>query len=478
MAACAPASRSARSYRVNLSDKHELAEWVEHTFGVRLVEGSCCAGHASPLDAFAAAYFAENPVVVWKASRGLGGKTVMLALLGLTKAVTLGTGVTLLGGSGEQSQRVMGYMTGTDSNLSDQFWNHPTAPRQLIRKEITRRTSLRNGGWIHALMASTRSVRGAHPSTVLLDEIDEMTREIYHASTGQAMGQVDKVAGNRIAAQMVLSSTWHKAEGTMTYVLEQARLKRWPVFSWCYKETLLGWLDEETVEEKRAQVPTAVFHVEHDLNEPSPERRSIPTEAMHKAFRPHLGQIEVGDADGEIVLEEPEKGALYATGTDWAKDVDWTWIFTYRADRHPAELVAFERTGRLPWPLMVEKLNARVEKYPGQSSHDATGLGKVVTDYLTVASEPFDFVGKQRTDLISGYLLALEHGKIVHPVIDLMESEHKFADNEALFSPTKHLPDTIAAAALGWRAVERARGSDVKAATKAHRRARRRRGEE
>lgn len=803
MAAAARASvlpgLEARSYRVSLSTKQELAEWVEHTFGVRLVAESCCTGHCAPLDAFAAAYFADDPVTVWKASRGLGGKTVMLALLGLTEAVTLGAGVTLLGGSGEQSQRILSYMTGQDSNLGDHFWNHPAAPRGLVKREISRRTSLKNGGWIHALMASARSVRGPHPARVRLDEClagwtsiatdrgiiplrevrrgdlvwgwngarltrgvvrharymgtrqtftvrfdngstitgtgnhkilgsdrgvwlridqlsvgaevvgatmqpvrrtapwprpqqdrplpfllgrgkaprqatapalqlwsgdqsrvqglssllsqeacggqgtlhelwqaaeaarhpalstvlfelskqgrhdaedgggegdgsqdprarlsgrtadggvaqpdgngirtfradgaldprlctarpagrdrsswfllarqaerdssgwtqaryvgttgldgavcthgpdaqvvrvvgidtgpaipvydltvptlhsfvaggvvvhncDEMTREIYNASTGQAMGHDDPVTGRRIAAQLVASSTWHNPEGTMTYILEQARLKGWPLFEWCWRETLTGWLDEETVAEKRAQVPAAVFRVEHDLQEPSPERRAIPDEAMRSAFRPHLGRIEIGDAvEGEVVLEEAEKGGLYATGTDWAKDVDWTWILTYRADRHPAELVAFERTGRLPWPIMVEKLNDRVGRYQGQSSHDATGLGKVVTDYLTVQSEPFDFVGKQRTDLISGYLLALEHEKIVNPVIDLMVTEHRFADNEALFTAAKHLPDTIAAAALGWRAVQRARGADIGAAREAHRRARRRMREE
>ena len=97
---------------------------------------------------------------------------------------------------------------------------------------------------------------------------------------------------------------------------------------------------------------------------------------------------------------------------------------------------------------------------------------KVVADYLTVDSEAFTFVGKERTDLLSSYIQAMEHGKIVNPVINLMYDEHKFADNAALFSATKHLPDTIAAGALAWRAAVRARGADIGAARKARARAR------
>ncbi len=161
-----------------------------------------------------------------------------------------------------------------------------------------------------------------------------------------------------------------------------------------------------------------------------------------------------------------EPTGLYATGTDWAKAVDWTWILTYRVDRHPMELVAFRRTGRLPWPIMVEHHCERVKKYGGQSSHDATGGGTVVNDYLTVDSEGFVFVGKARTQLLSDYTLALEHGKIVNPAIDLMRAEHEFADLAALYG-AKHLPDTIAAGALAYRAAVRARGADVGRARKA-----------
>jgi hypothetical protein len=461
------------AYRVEIKTVDELRAYVGETWGVWIPNERCCEDHQTPMEAFAASYFGEDPVVIWHASRGLGGKTVLLALLSLTEATTLGAGVTLLGGSGEQSIRVLQYMQGVDPNLRDAFWNAPGAPRELLKREVGRRTMLRNGGQVTALMASTRSVRGPHPQRVRLDEADEMDMAIYTAATGQAMGRVDEVTGKRIAGQMTISSTWHEPDGTMTFLLKEARKKRWPVFQWCYKENLRGWLDEETLAEKRAQVTKAVFGVEFDLQEPSPERRVMLPETMALTFKRILGEIDVADDwVGELTFEEPAPEGLYATGTDWAKDVDWTWILTYRVDRHPIELVAIRRCGRMPWPIMVEYHCERVKKYGGQSSHDATGVGKVVADYLTVDSEPFTFVGKERTDLLSAYIQAMEHGKIVNPMLNLMVAEHKFADNAALFSQAKHLPDTIAAGALAWRAAVRARGADIGSARKARARAR------
>ncbi len=227
------------TYRVEIMTVEELRAYVGETWGIWIPDQRCCEDHQTPMEAFACSYFGEDPVVIWHASRGLGGKTVLLALLSLTEATTLGAGVTLLGGSGEQSMRVIEYMQGLDPNLQDAFWNAPNAPRELLRRQVGRRTTLRNGGQVTALMASTRSVRGPHPQRVRLDEADEMDWTIYTAATGQAMGRDDPVTGRRIAGQMTISSTWHEPDGTMTELLKQARKKRWPVFQWCYKENLI-----------------------------------------------------------------------------------------------------------------------------------------------------------------------------------------------------------------------------------------------
>jgi hypothetical protein len=66
------------------------------------------------VQAFADAYFGRNSIndsgltdiALWHGSAGLSGKSFMLAVLGLTKALLLGTDVNLLGGSFEQSKNI------------------------------------------------------------------------------------------------------------------------------------------------------------------------------------------------------------------------------------------------------------------------------------------------------------------------------------------------------------------------------------
>ena len=150
-----------------------------------------------------------------------------------------------------------------------------------------------------------------------------MSWDIYTAATGQAMGREDPVTGKRINGQMTISSTWHEPDGTMTELLKQARKKRWPVFQWCYKENLRGWLTEETVAEKRAQVTRAVFQVEYDLQEPSPERRVMLPESDDyiEAAIFEREALMVGDEiEGPAIVEQLDTTTLIEPG--WRASVE------------------------------------------------------------------------------------------------------------------------------------------------------------
>lgn len=284
----------------------DLWHWVRVVLGVEIPRYACCDAHTPPFEAFAEAYFARSSVAIWHASRGLGGKSFLLALLSLTEAITLGAAVSLLGGSGEQSERVHAYMTGEHPNAREKFWNAPAAPRFLIRSDPTKRTSdLVNGGEIKALQASQRSVRGPHPHRLRLDEIDEMRLEIFDAAMGQPMGDYER----GIEPQTVASSTHHHPDGTMTEVLRRAIEKGWSVHEWCYRCNLRehgGWLHEREVEHKRRQVSDAMFRIEYDLQEPSPESRAILPEAVEALFDKDLGEYD-GAAGRKIVLVPPEE---------------------------------------------------------------------------------------------------------------------------------------------------------------------------
>lgn len=243
----------------------------------------------------------------------------------------------------------------------------------------------------------------------------------------------------------------------------------------CYKETEQGWLDAAEVEGKRQDVTVVMWNVEYDLQEPSPESRAIMPEAVAAMFCTSLGQF--SGSNGEYIEIEPPLAVCsacgllaefgdecpechshdvelipYVTGADWARKTDWTIIPTLRLDVQPARVVAFERCGRLPWPVMVSKLDARLARYGGQAYHDGTGLGDVVDGYLEHDAEGFIMVGRARSALLSNYISAVERNEVESPDITFMHNEHKYASVDDVYG-SGHLPDSIAAMALAWRGV-------------------------
>ena len=420
---------------------------LELAIGFRVPNVRACDGHTSPFEALADAFFARAPVSVWKGSRGLAGKTMLMGGLSWAEGALLGAKVMTLGGSGQQSARVLEALSG--------FWAHPNAPRHLLASEpAARHMRLRNGGTITALMASQTSVRGPHPQRLRIDEVDEVDMPILDAALGQAMSSPE------VPSHVVLSSTHHHADGTFTEVLKRAAERGWPVYEWCWRETLEphGWLSEEQVRRTRATMSKQAWENEVELGEPSPDSRAIDTEAVTTMFTRELGEWD-GANDEYIEVEPPllekdeESGKIptYATGADWATKKDWTIITTLRTDVRPMRLVAFERKGRMPYPVMIDALNARLARYPGPASHDATGVGVAVSGYLTHWVENLTLVGRHRTELLSEYIAAVERGEIVAPLIVFAEREHRTASVEDVYGPG-HLPDTICSGALAYRA--------------------------
>ena len=415
---------------------------VKRLWNVEIPDIQVCPEHCTPWKAFSDAFFARAPVTVWKASRGFGGKTFSLAVLGLSESVLLGAEVNILGGSGEQATRVHEYM--------GRWWDLQTAPRQLLASDPSKReTRLTGGNYVRALMASSRSVRGPHPSRLRCDEIDEMDLAILDAALGQPM------ATNGVPAQTVLSSTHQYADGTMTEVLKRAGDRGWPVYQWCLKESLQphGWLPLEEVDRKRNEVTDAMWASEYELQEPSPESRAINPAKVAFMFVKDTGKgggVYEGAVRQYIEHEPPDPKGKYISGADWARKQDWTIIVTFRADCKPARLVAFERLGREPWPAMIARLDDRLKRYPGLAAHDATGVGDVVSGYLKSEVMPILMVGRDRTDLLTEYIAAIEREEIVSPLIRCMEAEHRLASTDDVYG-SGHLPDTIAACALAWK---------------------------
>lgn len=428
----------------------DLDAFLWDYFQVRLPNKRCCKGHRTPHEAFHHAYFAESPISIWKASRGFGGKSFTLALLALTEALTLRADVNILGGTGEQSKRVLEAIT--------RLWEVPTAPRAALTTEPGgQKQKLIWHNRIVALMASQASVRGPHPQRLRMDEVDEMKIGILDSALGQPMSK------GWVKLQVVLSSTHQYPDGTMSEMLKRAGINHWPVFEWCYRENMEphGWLGQAEVDMKRAILTARMWDTEIELQEPSSEGRAIDTEAVEARFRTDL--VLEPPVGPELVNGELKQVAKYSHGADWAKKKDRTVIVTIRKDCRPMRVVAIHTVNREPWPLMASYLDERVAAYGGTSIHDNTGLGQVVHDLLRHESEAFNMIGRDRADLLSEYVKAIEAAELewprdeTNPHLELAYSEHKYATQDDLYkSGEGHLPDTIAAAALAFRAASKA----------------------
>jgi hypothetical protein len=443
----APASTRAYQFDLPIQTEGELELFLLLTTGFRIPKVRVCENHCSPWEAFCDAYFCRSgPVSVWKAARAFGGKTFTLGLLSWVEVITQMVDVNVLGGSGEQSTRVHEY--------TQQFWQHPNAPSHLLLSDPTmKQTRLSNGANIRTLMASQASVRGPHPVKLRCDEVDEMEIEILNAALGQPMSK------GEIKAHTVLSSTHQYAMGTMTEVLQRAADNDWPVFQWCFEETSQphGWLPVHDIELKKQTVPKAVWDNEFCLQDPAPDIRAINTEKVLLAFRRSLGEFAGGNQE-YIEIEPPDPEGEYSTGADWARKRDWTIIVTLRTDTHPKRVVAWERSGRMPWPAMIGKLNRRLDRYGGNCEHDATGLGDVVDDYIEHEDKVFPYIiygTKKRYDLVSNYIGAIERGDIVYPWIRFAEVEHRLSSVDDVYS--QHTPDSIVAGALAYDAIDKER---------------------
>jgi hypothetical protein len=414
----------------------QLRAYMAQRFGVRIPDVQVCPNHSTPWRAFADAFFARSPIAVWKASRGLGGKSHLLAGLGLAEATAIAADVKILGGSGEQAKRVHESM--------QSFWSHPLAPRYLLTADPTQRgTRLTNGARIEALLASQASVRGPHPQRFRADEVDEMDWDILEAARGMPQD------GRGILSQTVLSSTHQYEDGTMTRILDEAETAGWPVYEWCYKESMAGsdgWLTEATKERKRETMSSDAWSVEVELQRPNAEAKAISGAAVDKMFRRDLGVFK-GDNGEYIEIEGPQPNADYAHGADWGRRTDWCIIWTFRTDVFPARLVAFERRGRTDWPELTALLDDRQRRFGGQARHDGTGLGDVIDQFLQVRAEGIWLAGKVRQELFSGYVLGIEAGKFEAPMIEWAYKEHKRCTHADLYG-AGHPPDTVVGGAL------------------------------
>jgi hypothetical protein len=431
----------------------ELYELVKILWGITIPRHKVCDDHDAPFDAFAEAYFRRSPSILIHGSRGLSGKSRLMSILGLTVAGVLGSDVNIVGGSLNQSINI--------HNTMRNAWESDYAPKYLVKEETATRIKLTNKAIIMPLTASQKSVRGPHPPSLLLDEIDEMDLEIFDASLGQPMPQ-ENWKGDIIRPMTVMTSTWQYPDKTFAEVQRRFIEREEHIYQWCYKDTsnpIDGWLDEETIAQKRTEIPAEMWRVEYDLGEPSIGNRAIDSAAVERTFSlpTDTTKEKITKEQQEYRFEEPKQDREYVIGADWAQSVDWTVITVADVTFFPVKVVHWLRMRRHPYPVMIGHFNRLMKEYNAEGIHDATGLGAVVADYIDRRARGFLMTGMQRDNMLSEYISAVENDKWRAPRVSTYYKSHLYCSVEQIYSRGKeyHLPDEVCSMALVWRAVSK-----------------------
>ncbi len=377
--------------------------------------------------------------------------SISLALLGMVTQVTLGCNINILGGSAEQSERILAYIRGSASQCGGMFWDADFAPKYLIdpREENKKTSKLYNNGIIKCLTASSQSVRGPHVQRILEDEIDCAEYQIIEDSFSQSKSDFKR----DIKKQITLSSTWQNPDGTMTKMMRRARDNGWPIFKWCWRECVEsngGWLPDSEIESMRRTVSEETFKREYDNQEPHGTGRIWAPEHIDRYFNKRLGEYK-GKVGERIRIQDPDPEQKFYHGADWAKKQDSTIITTFMSRINEPDLLAnWMRMEKMDWNAIISEFNNIIRVYGGPAASDATGIGNVIQDMIEFPCKPVDFRQKKLIqDILTDYVVAIENGELEAPYIEHAYFEHKYATWDQLYG-NDHLPDTIASAALAW----------------------------
>ena len=430
----------------------ELYALTKALWGVTIPRHKICHDHQSPFEAYSNAFFARDPSLLIHGSRGLSGKSVLMATLGQTNAAIWGADCNILGGSLAQSNNVLESM--------QRNWDYPDSPAYMLVADQKTEQRLSNHAKIRPLTASQKTVRGPHPARLLLDEIDEMDLPILDAALGQPMPQKNWL-GITIPAQTTMASTWQYPDGTFTEIKRRFDEESLPVFTWCFRDTanpIDGWLTQETIDQKKREVPKEMWRVEYELGEPSIGNRAIDTEAVERMF--DVGApypLKNTKEHQEYRILEYDIVRDYAVAADWAKEQDWTVITVWDITDLPMRLAYYVRLKRRPYPVMVGMFNTLQQRYHAEGIHDATGLGGVVADLIEGRARNFLMTGRQRDDMLTEFINAVEDDRVRASRIDTFYSACKYVSVDDLYNRGKdfHLPDEVCSAALAYKLVSR-----------------------
>ena len=199
-----------------------------------------------------------------------------------------------------------------------------------------------------------------------------MELRILEAAQGQPMDR------NGVRAQTVMSSTHQYPDGTVTAMRRRAAEKGWPVYEWCYRETLKphGWLTADQVERKRRELSRTMWAVEYELQEPSAEGRAIHPTAVERMFdadrSAHTSPRAISNTAGAASRDPPpsEPGRIRpgrgtAPASTGPRSATTPSPLSCAAIPRRSRSIAGYRAQRRSWQVMTEHVGALLDEYPG-----------------------------------------------------------------------------------------------------------------
>jgi hypothetical protein len=232
--------------RFRPATKDDLKNYVKVFLGLNVPDANICPEHSSPMDylwhTFAAdkwhrssrdmgfqpmthgqdGHATNADAIVW-ANRG-GGKTELAAVATLLDCIFKPScQVRILGGSGEQSNRMYEYLLGFLYNGFEEF---------LAEPPLKAKCRFVNGSATEVLTQSATSVRGQHIQKLRCDEVELFDEDVFNAAKFTTQSKAGITAG------MELISTMHKPYGLMQKIVSSAPNFGTPIFKWCIWEVI------------------------------------------------------------------------------------------------------------------------------------------------------------------------------------------------------------------------------------------------
>ncbi len=115
---------------------------------------------------------------------------------------------------------------------------------------------------------------------------------------------------------------------------------------------------------------------------------------------------------GAVGDQDARPGRMYLTSADIGRRQDATVINTFDVTEEPYQRVRHERIERAPYPIIQQRLEARLAAYPGLLTVESNGVGDPVIENTNAPITPFVTTVRSKVQAIQSLQLLLEHDRL------------------------------------------------------------------